>query len=292
MRGEMLAQRMRDVTMTIPWNLFLLTVGGVLFSLGLKSIAVPHEFISGGVFGTGLYIYYSTGLFTPAVWYVLLNLPIFVVGWLFVSRRFFFYSLYGTAVTTLASQYITFQSSVSDPLLAAVAAGSVCGAGLGIVLRSLGSEGGLTVISIILHQRWNIRVGQFGFAYNFVLFMFGLATMDTDRVLYSVIMVYTYSMVMDYVHSLFNQRKLVFIISDRVEAIGNDVLDKLHRGVTYLEGQGAFTGREKRVALIVVPNIQLKRLEEVVYNVDPDAFMIIENTFNVLGSGFSRRKVY
>lgn len=93
----MLARRMRDVTMTVPWNLFLLTVGGVLFSLGLKSIAMPHAFISGGVFGTGLYIYYATGLFTPAVWYVLLNLPIFVVGWLCVSRRFFFYSLYGTA---------------------------------------------------------------------------------------------------------------------------------------------------------------------------------------------------
>lgn len=288
----MLARRMRDVTMTVPWNLFLLTVGGVLFSLGLKSIAMPHAFISGGVFGTGLYIYYATGLFTPAVWYVLLNLPIFLVGWLCVSRRFFFYSLYGTAVTTLAAQFITFQSSIHDPLLAAVAAGTVCGAGLGIVLRSLGSEGGLTIISIVLHQRWNIRVGQFSFAYNFLLFMIGLATMETDVVLYSVIMVYTYSTVMDYVHSLFNQRKLVFIISDCVDCIAHDVLEHLHRGVTLLEGQGAFTGRSKRVALIVVPNIQLKRLEELVFNADPNAFMIIENTFNVLGSGFSRRKVY
>lgn len=284
--------RLREMTMTVWWNLFLLTAGGTLFAFGMKAIAVPHAFISGGIFGTGMYIYYGTGMFTPAVWYMLLNLPIFIVGWLFVSRRFFLYSVYGTLVTTIAAQFITMKVNIHDPLLAAVAAGTVCGAGLGIVLRSMGSEGGLTIISITLHQRWNIRVGQFSFLYNFVLFMFGLLTLETDIVLYSVILVYTYSTVMDYVHALFNQRKMVIIISDCAECIAKDVMEHLHRGATYLHGQGAFTGANKKVLLTVVQNIQLKRLEEAVFRIDPSAFMIIENTFNVLGTGFSRRKIY
>lgn len=288
----MLASRIRDITMTVPWNLFLLTLGGILFSFGMKSIAMPHEFIAGGVFGTGMYIYYTTGWLSPALWYVALNIPIFILGWLFVSRRFFFYSVYGTAVTTLATQYITYQWVINDPLLAAVAGGFVCGAGLGIILRSLGSEGGLTIISIILHQRWSIRVGQFSFAYNFILFLVGLMTMDAERVMYSIIMVYTYSAVMDNVHSLFNQRKMVFVISDCTESIAREILEHMHRGATFLNGQGAFTGNDKKVLMTVVPNIQLKRLEEAVFRIDPNAFMIIENTFNVLGTGFSRRKIY
>ena len=73
----------------VPWNLFLLTVGCGLFALGVKAIAIPHEFISGGVFGTALLLHYTTGLFSPAVWNVLLNVPIFLAGWLFVGGCFF-----------------------------------------------------------------------------------------------------------------------------------------------------------------------------------------------------------
>lgn len=288
----MFESELRNVSMTVWWNLALLTIGGVLFSLGMNAIAVPHGFISGGIFGTGIYIYYATGVLSPAMWYLLLNLPIFVLGWLFVSRRFFLYSLYGTAVTTIAAQFITWQAHIANPLLAAVAAGTVCGAGLGIVLRSLGSEGGMTIIAIILHQRWGMRVGQVSFLYNFLLFMVGLATLDVDVVLYSVILVYTYSQVMDYVHSLFNQRKMVFIISECSECIAAEILQHLHRGATFLQGKGAFTGRDKQVLMTVVQNYQLKRLEETVFRHDPNAFMIVENTFNVLGTGFSSRKVY
>lgn len=288
----MFERELRQVTMSVWWNLVLLTIGGTLFSLGMKSIAVPHGFISGGFFGTGMYIYYATGTLSPALWYVLLNLPVFVLGWLFVSRRFFLYSLYGTAVTTITAQCVTWQAHIANPLLAAVAAGTVCGAGLGIVLRSLGSEGGMTIIGIMLHQRWNIRVGQVSFLYNFALFMVGLLTLDVDMVLYSIILVYTYTQVMEYVHSLFNQRKMVLIISEFSERIAGDILQHLHRGATFLEGKGAFTGKDKKVLLTVVQNYQLKRLEDTVFRNDPHAFMIVENTFNVLGTGFSKRKIY
>lgn len=105
-------------------------------------------------------------------------------------------------------------------------------------------------------------------------------------------MSFVVSYMLDYVLTMFNQRKLVLIISEKYDAISEIINTKLKRGATYLYGRGTFTKKPKRVILTVVHNIQLKRLEEAVYTVDPDAFVIMENTFNVLGKGFSRRKVY
>jgi uncharacterized membrane-anchored protein YitT (DUF2179 family) len=91
---------------------------------------------------------------------------------------------------------------------------------------------------------------------------------------------------------MFNQRKMVIIISDRSDSIAKAIFEKLNRGSTFLFGRGAYTGRRKKVIMTVVNNYQLKRLEEAVFNVDSDAFFITENTFNVIGKGFSRRKLY
>lgn len=271
----------------MPWNLFLLTLGCGLFAFGLKAIAIPHEFISGGVFGTALLLNYTTGLFSPAVWNVLLNVPIFLAGWLFVGRRFFFYSLYGLAVVSVATQYLNVAIPIADPILASIAAGCICGFGLGVVLHSIGCDGGLTIISIALHQRYGIAIGQFSLAYNITLFVLAFSLYSPDNALYSLIMIFVYSKVMDSVSTIFNQRKMVLIISPHHEAIRQDILNQLHRGATLLSACGGFTGEQRPVLLTVVHNYQIKMLEEVIFRHDEHAFVIIENTLNVLGRGFS-----
>lgn len=283
---------MRRITMSVPWNILLLTIGGTLFSFGLKAIAVPHEFVSGGLFGTAMLIFYSTDLLSVAFWYLLVNIPILAVGWFFLSKTFFFYSLYGMLATAVSTQLITATVAIQDPVLAAVAAGSVCGIGLAIMLRTRGSDGGLTIISMILHQKYNIKVGGFGFAFNILVFFAAMLSMPIDKVLYSIMMVYIYSGIVDYSMNIVNQRKMVIIISDHSETMAKEILEKLHRGVTFLYAKGAYTNKERHVILSVVQNYQLKRLEELVYNHDPNAFLIIENTYNVLGRGFGTRKTY
>ena len=142
----MVSTAVRTFARGIPWNLFLLTLGCGLFALGVKAIAIPHMLISGGVFGTALLINYMTETLSPAVWNVLLNIPIFIAGWLFVGRRFVLYSLYGLAVVSVATQYLDMTINITDPILASIAAGCICGLGLGIVLHSIGCDGGLTII--------------------------------------------------------------------------------------------------------------------------------------------------
>ncbi len=277
---------------SVLWNLLLISAGSLVFGIGLKSIAIPHGFITGGISGLTLLFYYVSGLLSPGLWYLLVNIPIFLVGWVHISRRFFFYSLYGVAALSLTIDLIGFTLPIKEPMLAVLAGGVLMGAGSGLVLHSLGSAGGLDIIGIILNQKFSIRLGTFYFAFNLVLFAFSFGALDTDLVLYSLFMSFISSQTLDYVLAFSNQRKMIFIISDLNEKIAREIHERLSRGVTFLEGSGAYTGKTKKIILTVVHNFQLKRVEEVALSIDPEAFIITENTFNVLGRGFSRRKVY
>ena len=116
----------------VPFNLLLITVGSLVFSVGVKSIAVQHGLITGGITGVGLLCYYHTGALSPGLWYFVINLPLFLAGWLLVSRRFFFYSVYGMTVSSLFMDLVRFQIPVQDPFLAVLAGGAVIGAGVRI----------------------------------------------------------------------------------------------------------------------------------------------------------------
>jgi uncharacterized membrane-anchored protein YitT (DUF2179 family) len=281
-----------QVISSVLWNLLLISAGSVVFGIGLKSIAVPHGFITGGITGLTLLFYYVSGLLSPGLWYLILNVPIFLVGWVRISRRFFFYSLYGMASLSLVIDLIGFSLPIHEPMLAVLAGGTLMGAGSGIILHSLGSAGGLDIIGIILNQKFNLRLGTFFFAFNVVLFAFSFGALETDLVLYSLFMSFISSQAMDYVLAFSNQRKMVFIISDFNDRIAKEIHTRVNRGVTFLNGSVAYTGKTKNIILTVVHNYQLKRVEEAALTIDPDAFIITENTFNVLGRGVSKRKVY
>jgi uncharacterized membrane-anchored protein YitT (DUF2179 family) len=287
-----MSKKPRSVFFSVGWNLLLLTVGSFVLATGIKAIAIPHGFITGGFSGLSLTIYYAFGGLSPGIWYFVLNIPLFIAGWIFLSRRFFFYSLFGLVMVTLGIDLIPFVIPIQDRLLAALAAGALIGAGAGTYLHSFGSVGGSDVIAIILNQKFNVRIGRFYFYFNLVLFSFSSSFLDIDIILYSLILAFVVSQVTDYFLSMFSQRKMVIIISDRSELIAEAILKKLQRGSTFLFGRGAYTGRHKKVLLTVVNNYQLKRLEEAVFTIDADAFFITGSTFNVIGKGFSRRKLY
>ena len=284
--------KFQKMSYSIPWNLFLITIGSIIIGIGLKAIVIPHGMITGGFSGAGILIYYHTHFLTPGIWYFILNIPVFIAGWVFVSRRFLFYSLYGTIVLTLVIDLIPFEMPVKDLMLAAIAGGTIIGAGSGIIFRSLGSAGGNDIISIILNQRYGVRIGTYNFCFNFVLFLLSFGLLETDMILYSMAMSYITSQVLEYFMTLFNQRKMIFIISNSPRKIVNEIIKQLKRGATLIKGAGAYTGEEKEIILTVVNNYQIKRVEEIAFKIDPDAFLITENTFNVLGKGFSTRKVY
>ncbi|MYL84106.1 DUF2179 domain-containing protein [Desulfovibrio aerotolerans] len=283
---------MQRITNSPVFNIGLLTFGAAIYSIGVKDIVMAKGLMSGGVSGVALLLYYLTGVLGPGVYYFLLNLPLMGLGWVTLSRRFILYTVYGMGILSLFMQLMPERTLITDPLLAAIFGGAVMGAGSGLMLRTLGSAGGTDILAIWLNQKYNLRIGQFNFFFNLAIFAAGLAFYEPTLVLYSIILSYTNSKVMDYFLALFNQRKMVFIISDKADDIAKDIIHTLKRGATFLHGAGAYTGKSKRVILTITNTVQIKRLEELVFSHDPNAFFVVENTFNVLGEGFSRRKVY
>ena len=283
---------MQRLTNNMLFNLAVLTFGAAVYSFGIKDIVVAKGLMSGGVSGVALLIFYLTGALGPGVYYFLLNLPLMALGWVSLSRRFILYTVYGMGLVSLFMQLLPERALIADPLLAAIFGGAVMGAGSGLMLRTLGSAGGTDILAIWLNQKYNLRIGQFNFFFNLAVFAAGMAFYDPTLALYSIILSYANSKVMDYVLALFNQRKMVFIISDKADAIARDIICSLKRGATFLHGAGAYTGKSKRVILTITNTIEIKRLEELVFTHDENAFFVVENTFNVLGEGFPRRKVY
>ncbi len=273
---------------SVWWNLFLLTSGSLLYALGIQAVAAPQGFLTGGVMGVALLLWYDLGIMTPPVWYMVLCIPVFVVGWFSLGRRFLLYSLYGTLCTTCWGMVITFSIPVQDELYAAVLVGVLSGAGSGIMLRSLGSAGGTDIVAVILKERWNISIGKFSFIFNAAVFAVGLFSVSIDLIIASTIAVFISSNTLDYVLGLFNQRKMVLIISGQGEAICEAIILAMKFGVTFLRGKGGYLGADREVILTVTNNMALKKLEGIVFSIDPNALFIVENTFYVSGGQFSR----
>lgn len=284
--------RFRNLTFSIPWNIGVITLGCLLIAFAVKAVAIPHGFIAGGMSGLGLVTYYGLGGLTPGQWYFALNVPVFLVGWVFVSRRFFLYSLYGMFAVSVFIDLMRYRLPIDDPWLAVLAGGAILGAGVGVALRSLGSTGGVDILMVLFHQKWGLRMGWFEFLFNGLVFLAGALFMDLSRILYSLALTAVIAFVMEQVLSLGNQRKAALVISEKPEEVARAIMAKLDKGTTYLQGTGGYTGDRRTVVYSVVHSHQLKRLEEIVYTVDPTAFTVILNTLNVFGEGFSTRKVY
>lgn len=277
---------------SVFWNCALITCGSLIQTLALKGIAIPHNFVPGGLFGVSSLIYYLTDLLNPGLVYLLLNIPLFILGYIFISRRFLWYSALAMAQITIFYQLIQFEIHIESQLYAALTLGVMLGFGAGMVLRSLGSNGGLDVIAVILYQKYNIGIGKTYFGFNLILFSLSFLSLDNDLVIASMIAVFVTSVTLDYTLSMFNQRKLAFIISEKSEAIADRVMTTLKIGTTLLPAIGAYRKEGRTVMMVVINNIQLKRLEEIVFTTDEHALFIVENTFSVLGSTFSKRKIY
>ena len=277
---------------SVWWNLLLIAIGSYCIAVGTKSLAVPHQFIPGGIFGLATLSYYCGVPLSPGWLYTLLNVPLFLFAWFKVSKRFFWYSVFAVMVTTIFYEVSNVKILLENQLYASVASGVVTGFGAGVVLRSLGSNGGLDVVAVFLFQRFNIGIGKVYLLFNTILYSFSLYHTSLDLIVASLIMVFVTSVVLEQTFSLLSPRKVVFIISNMSEEISQEILDTMHQSATFLKGFGAFSKKDKNVLMTVVNNVQLKRLEEITFKHDASALFIVENTFSVIGSSFSRRKLY
>jgi uncharacterized membrane-anchored protein YitT (DUF2179 family) len=278
---------------TVLYNLFLITAGTIVFVIGMNSILIPNKLLGAGVSGAAIIIHYLFPSADVGITYFLLNIPLMFLGWFSISKRFMLYTIFGMAFFSLAAVVIkTPPVPLKDPILVAVFAGIVCGTGAGIVLRSLGSAGGVDILAIYANQRFGLRPGLSSFLINAMVIMTGAYFFGLQIALYSLIYVFTSSKTLDAVLTGFNQRLSTIIISDKYKEIAEDIFKQVNRGATFLQAQGAYTGSPKEVIFTITTLTELPKLKNVIFNIDPEAFVVVNSTLEVIGKRHGTRKVY
>lgn len=267
----------------VAWNLGLLALGSLFCALGINGLLIPHRFVSGGVTGLALLVHYLLPSLPVALLYLLANVPLFAAGWFFISRRFFFYSIAGMLLFSAAVAGVNVPLPVEEKLLAALLAGLTVGTGSGLILKSLGSSGGVDILSVILLQRFSIRLGTTVLGFNSLILVAAALLFSLEAALYTLIYLYVSAQIVDLVVTGLSQRKAVFIISPRWERILPRIHRDIHRGVTILRGQGGYSQEEQRILYTVVTFRELATLKRVVSAEDPAAFVVVSETTEVMG---------
>jgi uncharacterized membrane-anchored protein YitT (DUF2179 family) len=267
----------------VSWNLFLVTAGSIICAAAVNAILVPLQFFGAGFTGITLIIHYLIPAVPISLLYFLLNIPVYIVGWKYVSRRFFLYSIPGMIIFSVALEYVNLSLPVNDKILAAILAGIIMGLGSGIILRSLGSAGGLDILSVIFLKLFSFRLGTTILGFNVFILLAGAILFSLERALYTLIYIYINSRVVNLVVTGLSQRKSLFIISPQWEKISREIMNKVRRGVTILEGRGAYTSKEQNVLYTVITFRDLSRIKRIVRDIDPDAIVIVNDTLEVMG---------
>jgi len=280
-------RRVRSALRAMPqvlWNLLLISLGSALCVLGINGILLPRQFLSGGFTGLALIIHYLSPALSVGLIYFALNVPVFMVGWKYVGRRFFLYSLAGTIIFSSILVVFRVDLPVYDPLLSALLAGIIIGIGSGVILKSLGSAGGADILSVIFLKLFSVRLGSTVLAFNGMVLVAAAVIFSLERALYTLIYLYVTAHMVNLVVTGLSQRKAVYIISPAWRDIGQGIMGEINRGVTIIRGEGGFTGKEEHILYTVITFRELARLKRMVRDRDPNAFLVVTDTLEVMGS--------
>ena len=281
---------MKKVLSNVLWVLKI-ALGCAIFALGFDVFLEPNGLNAGGISGIAMILTHVTGIGSVGILSALINLPLFFFGGKKIGLRFFVGSILGTVLLSLFLDLFTLIPVVeTEPLLACLYGGIICGLGLGIVFMSGASTGGSDIVVRLLKSKYrNMNIGEISIIIDVIVAaLTGLVFGDIANMLYILITVFVSGQVVDAVVYKFDYSKVAYIISSEHETIAKAITVKLDRGVTYLYGQGYYSGRDTKVILTAVKKGQLAQLKELVVAIDPNAFIIVQEAHQVLGDGFAK----
>ncbi|MDY3983782.1 MAG: YitT family protein [Veillonellaceae bacterium] len=280
--------------MGVTWkqaaNVFLMIIiGSLLFGVGINGFILPHKLVSSGMSGVAIILYYLTGI-QVGTWNLILNIPILYAAYRWLGRWQVVVTIFGTIIVSLAINVSSGLENLhwtQDPLVGSVMGGVLSGVGLGIVYRVGGNTGGLDPIAFIIRKYYGMQIGTILFAINALVLIAAAIVINIESAAITLIGVYATTIVTNAVVTGFNQRKAVFIVSNKTYEICNGIIHTLGRGATVIEGEGAYTQQEKHVVITVVSLAQLTRLKQIIHEADSTAFLFISDAAEVIGAGFT-----
>jgi uncharacterized membrane-anchored protein YitT (DUF2179 family) len=268
--------------MNTMYRLMIICAASILLGFALNMFLLPHKVLVGGVTGIAMVF----GLLSPVntgIWIVVLNIPILILGWLKLGKVFIANSIFSVFVTSLSMQYIPVLEIAEDALLSSVFGGVIAGAAIGIIIRFYGSTGGFDVVGLLLIRKKDLPLGALIFTLNSgVVFMSGFV-FDWELAMYTMASIYITGIVIDRIHTRHIKLTLM-VVTSRGEELKSELLAKLIRGITVIEGQGAYSKERREVLYTVISRYELAIVRPLIKEVDPNAFVSVSETMEVMGN--------
>lgn len=284
-------KKLRDLL----YSAIIVIVGNVIYAVGIALFVIPGNLITGGTSGISLFLNRQFSLpVSPTV--AVLNISMFLLGWAVLGKKVaattalstFVYPVALELVQALLGDYVMTQ----DKLLCALFGGLCIGVSIGMVVRVGASTGGMEIPPLVLHKLFRVPVSASVYTLDVLILLTQATTRSAEDVLYGLVLVMVYSVMLDKVLTMGKARIQIKVVSEHAQAIRQEILTEVDRGVTMLEGETGFLGYKTQVILCVVSPRELAKTEQLIHRIDPNAFMVVSHTSEVSGRGFSAEKRY
>ncbi|WNS80430.1 YitT family protein [Domibacillus sp. DTU_2020_1001157_1_SI_ALB_TIR_016] len=267
-------------------------IGAILMAIGIEIFLVPNSIMDGGIVGISIILSSITGV-KIGLFLFLLNIPFFFLGYKQIGKTFALSTIFGITVLAIFSTFLhPVAAFTSDILLASVFGGIALGAGVGTVIRYGGSLDGTEILAILINKKLPFSVGEIVMFFNVFIFLWGGFVFGWDRAMYSVLAYFVAFKTIDVVIQGLDESKSAWIISDQYKEIGEAIIARLGRGVTYLDGEGAYTGEDKKVIFCVITRLEEAKLKSIVEDLDEGAFLAVADIAEVRGGRFKKKDIH
>ena len=276
-------------------NIIAVFIGNTIYALGVTMFILPNNMITGG--STGLALTFHHYLNIPISVFVFgFNLIMFIIGAAILGKHFAFTTLISTfyypVILGVFEKVPALSHVTDDRMLSTVCGGIMIGFAIGIVIRAGASTGGMDIPPLVLNKKTGIPVSVLLYVFDSLILLMQMTFSNAEQIIYGIIIVLIYTMVLDKLMLMGTSQTQVKIISSEYEKINSEILKKLDRGTTFLKAETGYLKAEQPIILTVISNRELPKLNQLVTQMDPKAFMIVEHVNEVKGRGFTDQKIY
>ncbi|WP_427042475.1 YitT family protein [Fusobacterium sp. SB021] len=267
-------------------DIVLISAGAFIYAFGVNYFFVANKLADGGIAGISVILHYLFN-FNISTTYLVLNVPLVIMGYKLIGGKFIVKTFYGTAITSLAFRvFQNYLGPMDDKLIASIFGGLIIGIGLGTIFVGGGSSGGADILVKILNKYFDIPVGKAFLALDsFVLSALGIL-FGRDIFMYTLVGLFISTKAIDFIQDGVDKAKALMIISDKSEEIKNEIMKQTGRGVTIINARGGYTNDNKEVLYCILGRYEVTTVKRIVKNIDRKAFMSISEVSEVLGEGF------
>lgn len=294
MNSNALSLRKWIFSKTFQRKLLSVIICTLIVSFSIVYIIKPNLLISGGLTGLSILTSNVTGISLPLLIFIL-NIPTSVLSFFFLDRDFTFFS---TLSILLLSVFSSFYQKIlpgfyltKEPILACIFGGLLNGLGMGIAFRNGTSTGGLDIVAAILKKKFNITIGSVLMGINFIIVSSLGYFFSIDKVLFTLILMFINYNVVDKIQLGVGKQKQVLAISEKNEEIAREIYKEVHRGATYIKGVTSYKKKDVYILYVVCSSKQLVKIRQIIKEIDPDAFVAVSDTSEILGNGFKELSV-